>query len=929
VEWEQRPSDYINNVYSDFLERYKKFTQIQKIAMPIIERGENCIIVAPTGSGKTEAAVLPAIDSILKTEGSPLGIKILYITPLRALNRDLIRRLSSMCEKAGISISVRHGDTTQSERRRQTQKAPVLLITTPETLQSILPSKGFRQHLGNVSFVIIDEIHELYSNKRGAQLSLGLERLDELAPNFKRIGISATIANPAEVGKFLCCDRGFEIATVNFEKKTGIKVCMPGPESKEGELIASKLGLDSGAAARLAEISSRIRESGSTLLFANTRQIVEALGSRMMFLNSMEPLGGIGVHHGSLDREERIAIEERFKEGKIKCLIATSSLELGIDVGKIDMVLQYGSPRQALRLVQRMGRSGHSEFGISKGAIIATSNIDAVEGASTLAGMKLKKLEEYKTIRGALDVLCNQICGIALDKGEVSLHDARKIIARSYSYKDMNESELLDLLSFMNKQHLVGFDGSRIAASGMTRMYYYSHLSFIPDTKRLHVNSIADNRVISSLDERFVAANLEEGSIFIVKGLPWRVVSIDEDRISVEPSEQIDGAIPSWVGEDIPVSYDIAHMVLEYIGGANSYMDALFEKGTLDRVRAFLERQRAVWKYSDDAVMVERAGGSLIIHSGLGTMANEALSRMLGDLVMAFTGKSVTVRSSPYLIVLEGAEDMNILDSMKKINTNAINAVLDNAIRDTELFRYHFITIAKFFGVIDRDSTVSKTLSKKILRVLADTPVYKETARELSSLMDVERVREFVGAIVKGKKKLVEVNNPELSPLTDEVLNSAYYTMELMMPLLPSKAVIESFSSFISNREAHLLCTYCGFHFSRKIKEIRDMKTLQCPSCGSVMLCRHSDAHQEIVKKLIAGKRLSKAEKRIFNGMMVEAGLLSSHGGKAVMALSTYGVGPSNAARVLMMQRPSDVMFYKDLIEAQKRFIRTKKYWKV
>jgi ATP-dependent Lhr-like helicase len=265
--------------YEFFLKRYKSFTDIQKLAMPIIEKGENCLIVAPTGSGKTEAAVLPLIDSISGMEKSP--IRILYITPLRALNRDMLLRLEELCTNAGIKVGVRHGDTTQSERGKQARSAPDLLITTPETLQSILPTKLIGPHLKNLKAVIIDEVHELYYNKRGAQLSIALERLEELAPGFQRIGISATIGDVETVRKFICNKRECRVAKVEGLKEMELAVEQPLKARRDLPEIEEKFGLDDHALARLERISDLVSKSSSSLIFANTRQIVESLGSRL------------------------------------------------------------------------------------------------------------------------------------------------------------------------------------------------------------------------------------------------------------------------------------------------------------------------------------------------------------------------------------------------------------------------------------------------------------------------------------------------------------------------------------------------------------------------------------------------------------------------------------------------------------------------
>ena len=299
------------DVYSYFLKSHESFTKIQKLAFPVIEGKSNALIVAPTGSGKTEAAFLPMLSDIVKNHVEA-GIALLYITPLRALNRDMLLRLESLCKEFGVSMGVRHGDTSISEKSKQTRKPPTIMITTPETLQSILPTKYLGPTLKNLKYVIVDEIHELYYNKRGAQLSLALERLEELSPGFIRVGLSATVGNTETISKFLCGSRQCKVINSEESKKTEIKVLFPDQIKHPNKDIMEKFGLDAASAARLEVISEEIKSGTSTLIFANTRQIVEALGNRLTYMQKIKPFGGIGVHHSSIEKSERIKMESDF-----------------------------------------------------------------------------------------------------------------------------------------------------------------------------------------------------------------------------------------------------------------------------------------------------------------------------------------------------------------------------------------------------------------------------------------------------------------------------------------------------------------------------------------------------------------------------------------------------------------------------------------
>ncbi|MDE1768766.1 MAG: DEAD/DEAH box helicase, partial [Candidatus Micrarchaeota archaeon] len=262
----------MNNPYELFLTRFADFTDIQKSAFKIIDEGNNCIITAPTGSGKTEAALLPILDRIKKQDGK--GIFAIYITPLRALNRDLIKRLEWLGGELGIDIAVRHGDTTMGERRAQSLNPPQVLITTPESMQNLLLSRNLRRALSNLKVVIVDELHELYYNKRGAQLSVALERFEEVSGNFQRIGISATIGNVEEASRYLFGSRTHKVVESLLKKTFDFTVDMPVRPEKDNKDFRVTFGLDLQAYARIERVAELIRSSSATLVFSNTRQAV-------------------------------------------------------------------------------------------------------------------------------------------------------------------------------------------------------------------------------------------------------------------------------------------------------------------------------------------------------------------------------------------------------------------------------------------------------------------------------------------------------------------------------------------------------------------------------------------------------------------------------------------------------------------------------
>ncbi len=296
------------------------------------------LLIAPTGTGKTEAVLLPIFSKLVEQKNQDQkGIQIIYITPLRALNRDMFKRLTFWSHQLDITVEVRHGDTDMKIRRKQALKPPQMLVTTPETLQAILPGSQMRRHLKNVKYVIVDEVHDLASSKRGAQLSIALERLQMVTGGeFQRIGLTATIGNPQEVAKYLAgTRRKINVISAAAEKRYRYNVENPSPLEKDFEL-AGKLDTSPEAASRIRRILELIDSHHSTLLFVNSRTMAEVLGHKFAQLNRED----VAVHHGSISKEERIAIEDSFKSGKLKAIICTSTLELGIDIGQVDLVIQ-------------------------------------------------------------------------------------------------------------------------------------------------------------------------------------------------------------------------------------------------------------------------------------------------------------------------------------------------------------------------------------------------------------------------------------------------------------------------------------------------------------------------------------------------------------------------------------------------------------
>ena len=462
-------------------------TDPQMKMVPLVADGRNALLMAPTGTGKTEAAFLPILDNMIRNGlARTSGIKLLYITPLRALNRDMLERMQWWCKRFDVRLGVRHGDTGASERAGQSMVPPDILITTPETLQAILTGRRMRDGLAKLRWVVVDEIHELAEDKRGSQLSIALERLRRVVgKDFQLIGLSATIGSPETIAKFLVGGaRECEIVRVPVEKMLQLSVVRPNPTAEDNALAESIFTFPE-VAARLRTIRDTVAQNRSVLIFTNTRSEAEALANRFRVWNEKLP---IGIHHSSLSRATREATERSLREGKLSGVICTSSLELGIDIGFLDCVIQYNSPRQVSRLIQRIGRAGHSVGQISRGMIITQDSDDTLE-AMVLCRKSLRgELEPLLPFRNASDAAIHQIAGLLIETNSWKLDDLYALLRRTYPYSTLGIETLKQYLVYMRDRYprLLFFaenDGIVKRAKDFKPLFefYFENLSMIPD----------------------------------------------------------------------------------------------------------------------------------------------------------------------------------------------------------------------------------------------------------------------------------------------------------------------------------------------------------------------------------------------------------------------------------------------------------------
>jgi len=646
-----------------------KPTEPQIKAIPPILNGENVLLIAPTGLGKTESALLPIFHNFLKRLESnskinkkDKGISVLYITPLRALNRDMLRRTTEWGNKLGIDIAVRHGDTSQSERARQSKHPPDVLITTPETFQILFTGKRLKKHLESVRCIIIDEIHELANDERGAQLAVGLERLHELTieknHSFQRIGLSATVGSPEEVKRYLGgIENGKfrEVTVLEVDVTKHIEISVELPSIKKSDYVeANCLSIEPISFASLRRCKEDIDKHNSTLLFINTRDGAEILASRFhLWANNMP----ISVHHGSLSKNARIESEDDFKSGKLKSLICTSSLELGIDVGNTDFIIQYSSPREIRRIVQRVGRSGHRIGRTSKGLILATTPEDLEESIVIARRALAGELEILEVRQNPLSVLTNQIISIVLENWKIKSEKIYEIIKRSYPFHTLKKDTFNKIMKqLMNQRSIWIGDEDFVFKRRNSRNYFLDNISMIPDEKTYMAVDISSRKRIGKLDESFILNYGFEGAKFILNGRPWTIVKRDEEEILVSQSKEI-GTVPSWTGEDIPIPFEIAREVgkLRRLISSQTKIEGYpCDKKTFDKIVQQIDNQKnqGFTVPDDRTITIEVDDKIVVINACFGTKVNETIGRLISAMLAQSIGESVGISSDAYRINL-------------------------------------------------------------------------------------------------------------------------------------------------------------------------------------------------------------------------------------------------------------------------------------
>ena len=781
-----------------FKERFTTLTEPQARAIPEIHKRKNVLVSSPTGSGKTLTAFTSIINELTRyaSEGKlEERIYCIYISPLKALANDVNRNLNTplnemrvVAEANGmnipdIKVAVRSGDTPQSERQKMARHPPHILITTPESLSLILAAPKFKENLKSLEWIILDEIHDICDSKRGAFLSLTLERLREYCErDITRIGLSATLAPIEDIAGFLVgCNpdgttRDVTIVESSSKKELDLKVICPTEDmtALSSEIVNSMM---------YDTLKGLVDDHETTLIFTNTRSGAESVVYKL----KERGLESVEVHHSSLGREIRLDVEERLKRGEIRCVVSSTSLELGIDIGSVDLVCQIGSPKSVAKGLQRIGRSGHSFGKVAKGRLIVFDLDDLAECAVMCRAAHRGKIDRVGIPENCLDVLMQTLIGMSLDNRWQAL-DAYGVVKGSYCYRNLTEERFIDVLRYLGSKgehegvySKIWYDVEEAVFGKKkgTRMTYLTNLGTIPEEANYKV--ITNHGITAGeLSERFVE-RLSPTDVFVLGGRSLEFIRSRGMIAHVKEASGRKPTVPSWSGEMLPRSFDLSMDVARFRGEMSEMLDQgqedlipfickefdVDEGSAISLISYFKEQKAVTGLIPDDGRLiieeyVDPSGNQrLIFHFPFGRRVNDALSRAYAYRISGAAGSNVslTVSDDSFMIGTPRRVDPATVASMLKARD--MEAILRRAIRDSEIFKLRFRhTASRSFMVLrnymGKPISVNKQQLRSAylldsLRGMENVPVIEETYREiLEDDMDINNAKYVVELIENG-----------------------------------------------------------------------------------------------------------------------------------------------------------------------------------
>ena len=779
-----------------FKDKFPDFTDPQKMAIPSIVDGEHLLLCSPTGSGKTLTAFLSIIDKLVRLamDGKlEKQVYCVYISPIKALandiQRNLIGPLTEIKERflpgraQEIKVGLRTGDTPQSERQKMLRNPPHILITTPESLGLALASKKFRPLMNHLQWIIIDEMHSLVPTKRGTHLALTMALLDTLIENpVQRLGISATMEPLEEVARFLVPvkaeDREIEdgtpipkfddeessivhIAKVSGARELDLDIILPHP--KFSEVPVKKL-LDHNVDI----IKDLVEAHTTTLVFANTRQMTEIITQKLRVLG----LAGVEGHHGSMDKQIRLEVERKLKRGELRCCVSSSSLEMGIDIGSVDMVIQLGSPGSIATALQRIGRAGHHVGGIPRARFLPTSSHDLLELVALQGAIMSGEMDHLRFPKNCLDVLAQFIIGLTIC-GEIDMDEAYAIITSAYPYRSLSYDDYIEVLDLLEDERRVWVDWEEniIGKRGYSQMIYYTNIGTIaPDNNYLVFS--ADGTMIGQLSSSFVQ-NIRPGDVFLLGGSTYRVHRIQASRVSVTPVTGYRPTVPSWSGEAMSRTRELSQSVLRLLNASitairrgrdprlllsNAYG---LSQPVAESLARFLEEHavESIQVPSPDKIMIEQIMNSpvptYIITTCRGRSFNMAMGYFMAGLCDMHNIHVVEMSFDENSFLFKTGQEIDTKEIHSLFKDNQRDAVLQRYLLDSQLFAKRFREVSGRSLIVPRrigaDEVSPKQFQQKSEKVFrehrqhADSLLIREAQNEIFHTdLDMEELENFV-----------------------------------------------------------------------------------------------------------------------------------------------------------------------------------------
>ena len=898
----------VNLLHPDVREMLEKLgiarlTEAQEKLIPHVLDGENALLLSPTGTGKTEAAMLPLFSRILWEK--PRQISTLFVTPLRALNRDMVSRLVRYGNLLGLRVQVRHSDISPAERRKIVVEPADILVTTPESLQILMNGKRLREVISSIKYVIVDELHETAQNERGSQFAIGLSRLREICGDFQLIGLSATVGNPEELSQYLSPVKNAVIVSATPKKIMDINILIP---EKAPPDASEKMGCEDDYAGAILYIWKLINDHEGTLVFVNTRSVAEDIAFRLKMYFGEIP---VQVHHGSLSREARETAESEFKKGNLRALICTSSLELGIDIGSADLVIQFNSPRQINKLIQRVGRSGHWIEKTSIGEVVCSDIIELEEASAIVSYVLEGHLENIAIRKNSLATVVNQIISEINIKGKIEADAFYSIVKNTYPFRTLEKEDFVQTVEFLASTGKIWFENNEIRRRRGILNYYLENISMIPSEKNYKVIDIINKKFIGTLDERYVIDEIEPGSYFVIKGSTWRTIRLDSEKIFVEPFATA-AIAPKWSGEDIPVLMDVTTKVSD--NRKASLIPEFVSPGSRGRMREWYGADNATM----DKVVIETRGGENIIQILLGTKGNFALAEILSLIVTSITGESVEMDYSPYHIYIRSSRKIlpNEMERIiRGIDPEKIEEYVKSSARRSRFFSGVFLYEAKKFGVISKDADLNRLRFEKIVDAYRESPLFTDSIRKLMfDYMDMDTLKDYLLRISANQVRF----DGRINISAGSVVFLRHYS-ERVAPLKPTKTILDTVKKRLMNEEVTLYCTSCG---NVRTQKIRDITRIKCPECGSSLVASLSPFEREMLEDQ-KNYDPAKTRKRVSKN----AHLIRERGMQAIIVLAARGIGPETASRLLEVSYSSDDDMIRSILTAEIEFAKNKRFW--